>query len=175
MTDYLIRWETTQEAATPREAAARAWEDLRAADSIATVFTVIDPATGLASVIDLSAPLLSPDQPPLAQLSLFTAGRASAAKAGIRTYRFVSRIDVTIAVTALDQDAAFTLLDDTAIDLRAVGDPVRRGVVTITDMALAADPELLPEPTGTDPPDTGRSHPGTEDSGSDSADDGSEE
>lgn len=42
MPSYLVTWEINEEAATPREAAQAAWNRMRAPDSSACVFTVVD-------------------------------------------------------------------------------------------------------------------------------------
>ena len=50
---YLVTWEMDIHAETPREAAEKAWNHMRAPDSIANVFEVID-ANGVGTIIDLS-------------------------------------------------------------------------------------------------------------------------
>lgn len=50
---YLVTWEIDIYADSPREAAEKAWGHMRAPDSIANVFEVID-ANGVGTIIDLS-------------------------------------------------------------------------------------------------------------------------
>ena len=50
---YLVTWEMDIYAETPREAAEKAWDHMRALDSSANVFEVID-ANGVGTIIDLS-------------------------------------------------------------------------------------------------------------------------
>ena len=49
---YLVTWEMDIYAETPREAAEKAWGHMRAPDSTANVFEVID-ANGVGTIIDL--------------------------------------------------------------------------------------------------------------------------
>ena len=49
---YLVIWEMDIYAKTPREAAEKAWGHMRAPDSTANVFGVID-ANGVGTIIDL--------------------------------------------------------------------------------------------------------------------------
>ena len=49
---YLVIWEMDIYADSPREAAEKAWGHMRAPDSIANVFNVID-ANGVGTLIDL--------------------------------------------------------------------------------------------------------------------------
>ena len=49
---YLVIWEMDIYADSPREAAEKAWGHMRAPDSIANVFEVID-ANGVGTIIDL--------------------------------------------------------------------------------------------------------------------------
>ena len=49
---YLVIWEMDIYAETPREAAEKAWGHMRATDSIANVFEVID-TYGVGTIIDL--------------------------------------------------------------------------------------------------------------------------
>ena len=49
---YLVMWEMDIYAETPREAAEQAWGHMRAPDSTANVFTVID-KNGVETIIDL--------------------------------------------------------------------------------------------------------------------------
>ena len=50
---YLVIWEMDIYAETPREAAEKAWGHMRASDSIANVFNVLD-KDGVGTIIDLS-------------------------------------------------------------------------------------------------------------------------
>ena len=50
---YLVIWEMDIYADSPREAAEKAWGHMRAPDSIANVFNVID-KNGVGTIIDLS-------------------------------------------------------------------------------------------------------------------------
>ena len=50
---YLVTWEMDIYADSPREAAEKAWDHMRAPDSSANVFEVID-ANGVGTIIDLS-------------------------------------------------------------------------------------------------------------------------
>lgn len=49
---YLVTWETDIYAETPREAAEKAWGHMRAQDSTANVFNVID-KNGAGTIVDL--------------------------------------------------------------------------------------------------------------------------
>ena len=49
---YLVTWEMDIYADSPREAAEKAWDHMRAPDSIANVFEVID-ANGVGTIVDL--------------------------------------------------------------------------------------------------------------------------
>jgi len=51
---YLVRWEVDSEADSPLQAAKEAWEWMRAPDSMANVFDVIDGESGEVHRIDLS-------------------------------------------------------------------------------------------------------------------------
>ena len=50
---YLVTWEIDIYADSPREAAEKAWDHMRAPDSIANVFNVLD-KNGVGTIIDLS-------------------------------------------------------------------------------------------------------------------------
>lgn len=50
---YLVIWEMDIYADSPREAAERAWGHMRAPDSIANVFNVLD-KSGAGTIVDLS-------------------------------------------------------------------------------------------------------------------------
>ena len=50
---YLVIWEVDIYADSPREAAEKAWGHMRAPDSIANVFNVLD-KNGVETIVDLS-------------------------------------------------------------------------------------------------------------------------